>query len=75
MILKDKRPKNGTIRNIRLFAFFPTVVTDCNNNNSLVKVWLQFYWKTETYEKCFDLKGFWIRSYIGFLKKTNNQGD
>jgi len=65
MILKDKRPKSGTIRNIKLFAFLPTVVTDCNN---LVRVWLQFYWKRETYERCLDLDGFWIRSGRGFLK-------
>jgi len=69
MILKDRRPKEGATRDIRLFAFLPIVVTDCKKN--LVKVWLQFYWKTETYERCLDLEGFWIRSDRGFLKKDS----
>jgi len=72
MILKDKRPEDGATRNVMLFAFLPTVVNDCNND--LVKVWLQFYWKVETYQRCFNLEGFWIRSDIRFLK-TNNQGE
>ena len=53
-------PREGTFKDVKKFAFFPTIITTKNSDGAKVKtiIWLEYY-KTE-YHYCY---GSWIELY------------